>query len=219
MNQTARALGYPYDIPAHSYVLKDGMLLNWPKEMDLEGRTPVLACGSNQSPSQLMRKFKAGIIPVMAGWLKGYDSVYSAHFTTYGAIAATYHPAPQVLSRQMITWLDQEQLEIMHATEALGINYDYIKLEQLNFQSDCSVEITSAFTYQSLHGPVKKDGHPIAIQSIDAQNRPFCAMTQTELQEYVLQAFQYQKNLADFIETTISDETERKARTVKLKQL
>ena len=63
----------------------------------------------------------------MAGWLSGFDSVYSAHVTSYGSIAAMYVPVPhQTRSRQFITWLDDDQLHIMHQTESLGVNYDLV---------------------------------------------------------------------------------------------
>ena len=55
-----RALGYPYPLPSASYVIDKGEVFPLHANdapLRREGRTPVLAVGSNQSPEQIARKF------------------------------------------------------------------------------------------------------------------------------------------------------------------
>lgn len=211
-----RALGYPYDIPIHSYLIRNGTAHPWDERYPLSGRTPVLACGSNQSPTQLARKFPFGDVPVMAGWLNDYDSVYSAHFTTYGSIAATYHHGPGLRSRQMITWLDEAQLKTMHETEALGVNYDFVTFQNIVFTSDCTQHITKAHAYQSIRGPLKINALPVGLQAIDCKNAPYPRLNQKALQNRIMVLFEYEGSLLKFIEQTIKNKKERADRTARL---
>lgn len=221
MTPFARAMGYPYDIPTHSYVMIDGQKTPWDPSVDLNHRTPVLACGSNQSPQQLARKFPKGTVPVMAGWLAGYDSVYSAHFTTYGSIAATYCAACGVSSRQMITWLDDQQLEEMHASEALGVNYDYTPVTNMTFlpHGEGDGVITMAFQYESLHGPILLNGQPVALSAIATKGRSFPHMDQETLQQSILSKLAFDGNLSDFVQLHIENPDIRKRHSALLKGL
>src|SRR3970040_120238 len=89
------ALSYPFEIPSRSYVVADGRYEELPDSappLDVSGRHPVLALGSNQSPHQLIRKFRdcgLGPITVVRGRLRDFDVVYSAHISRYGAIPET----------------------------------------------------------------------------------------------------------------------------------
>ncbi|WP_135081665.1 hypothetical protein [Terasakiella sp. SH-1] len=209
---TERALGYPYDIPSHSYLIDGEEIKPWDHALDLTNRIPVLACGSNQSPTQLLRKFGPTYLPVMAGWLHDYDSVYSAHFTKYGSIAATYHYEKGIRSRQMITWLNHEQLDGMHKTESLGINYEFVELDHIHFHSDCGEIINNSYNYNSSLGTFKINSLPIGLQTIEAQNRPYPSLTQKELQESVLKAMNYPHCLKQFIEETVKNDKLRAKR-------
>ena len=59
-----RALEYPYPAPPHSYLYDAARPGGWaPLPADaglLEGRTPVLAVGSNRAPERLAQKFAEG---------------------------------------------------------------------------------------------------------------------------------------------------------------
>ncbi len=211
-----RALDYPYELAKTSFIMKDGVQVAWDEAIDLSNRTPVLACGSNQSPVQLKRKFPTGLIPVMAGWLKDYDSVYSAHFTTYGSVAATYHYEPGVRSRQMITWLDSAQLADMHKSEALGVNYEFVEFDGLTFQSDCAQVIKTAYSYQSLRGPLKLSGQPVGLSAIEAKGRPYQGLWEEDLQNRLLDIWHYPHSLSTFVQETITDKALRAERTAAL---
>jgi len=133
-----RALRYPYDVPAGSYILSEGRVRPF-EASATEGRLAVLAVGSNRAPEQLRRKFGAGAaatVPVQRARLADFDVVYSAHVTRYGAAPAMlqHHPGAEV--EIAVTWLDAGQLEIMHATEGLGTNYDFGVIEDIRLVLD-----------------------------------------------------------------------------------
>src|SRR4051794_15233055 len=79
-----RAIDYPYAAPSHSYLYDASAAGGWralpPEPSLLEGRTPVLAAGSNRAPARLAQKFRelfpAARIPVTRAHLGGFDSVY-----------------------------------------------------------------------------------------------------------------------------------------------
>lgn len=214
-----RALGYPYNLHGASFVLHDGRVAPWTHPTDFANRHPVFACGSNQSPVQLARKFPKGCLWVMAGWLSGADSVYSAHVTSYGSIAATYYKCSGVRSRQMVCWLDDAQLETLHASEALGLNYQYRPLDNIVFESDCAKTLTCGFQYESLHGPLLMKGAPVALKSIAAEGRIFPALSQKEVQQRLRDRLAPDLSLNDFIAGPITDANLRQDRTQRLKQL
>ena len=93
-DRLARAKGYPYEVPKASYLLFEGRTVTERGHTvnDMAKRKPVLAYGSNAAPGQLMRKFaktlKTEMIPVFKVILPGFDVVYSARFSRYGAIPA-----------------------------------------------------------------------------------------------------------------------------------
>ena len=52
-----RATKYPYDAPNLSFLLDQGILKPLTNTFHLAKKIPILAIGSNRSPSQLLRKF------------------------------------------------------------------------------------------------------------------------------------------------------------------
>jgi hypothetical protein len=173
------AEGYPYPRPAGSYLFDDGALrpLKAPWH---ERRTAVIACGSNGAPARLIQKF-AGTgarIPVTPAWLHGYAVVYSAHFTSYGALPATLHPWPGARTRLCVTWLDAGQLERMHESEGVGERYDYVLLEQLKLGIDGHGVVASAGAYLSRRGPLAQDGRPVRLAEVLTQGCDLPAYSQ-----------------------------------------
>jgi hypothetical protein len=57
---------------------------------------------------------------VTPAWLHDRAVVYSAHFTSYGALPATLHRCPGVCTRLCVTWLTATRLELMHRSEGAG---------------------------------------------------------------------------------------------------
>ena len=151
-----RALSYPFEIPSRSYVvagvryeeLPDGAPLP-----DVAGRHPVLALGSNQSPQQLIRKFKdrgLGPIPVVRGRLHDFDIVYAAHVAAYGSIPATLRHCPGAAVTLFVNWLDEAQLARMHETETATGNYHFGRLDVITLRLEIGGDLTSAFLYDHL---------------------------------------------------------------------
>jgi hypothetical protein len=86
-----------------------------------EGRTAVLAYGSNASPPQLVRKFAAlphSAVPVVKALAFGLRLTFSAHINPLGYVpAALRSGGEESRLRTWVTFLDDEQLRILDATE------------------------------------------------------------------------------------------------------
>jgi hypothetical protein len=166
----ALAEGYPYERPSVGWLFDDGMIrpleAPWP-----EPRTPVIACGSNGAPSRLARKFagSGARIPVTPAWLHDWAVVYSAHFTSYGALPATLHPCKGARTRLCVTWLTAAQLELMHRSEGAGERYDYAVLERLLLEVEGHGAIDRVGAYLSRRGPLAQDGR--AVRLAETQSR------------------------------------------------
>jgi hypothetical protein len=160
----ALAEDYPYHRPSVGWLFDDGMILpleaSWP-----EPRTPVIACGSNGAPGRLIQKFagSGARIPVTPAWLHDWAVVYSAHFTSYGALPATLHPCPGARTRLCVTWLTAAQLDRMHLSEGAGERYDYVLLERLLLEVEGHGAIDRAGAYLSRRGPLALDGRAVRL--------------------------------------------------------
>lgn len=193
------ALGrdYPYAAPAQSYLFRDGRVETPDKAgwaaIDFAGRTAVLAHGSNRSPDQLARKFMDPAyggdtaVPVVYGWLDGYDVVYAAHVARYGAVTSTLYHAPSVRSRVAVTWLAREQLAYMHETERM--NYSYGRLPAGAFRPEAGPAPASLYAYIGNHGPFLADGRPTGLAAVEAEGRPWPARRQDEMQDFLARLF------------------------------
>lgn len=202
-----RAVGYPYEIPDSSYLFEDGAWRPVESVDGLtEGRVPVIGCGSNRSPVQLARKyadFTSVTIPVERAWLPDFDTVFAAHITGYGSVAAKLLPVPGARVEISITWLTEDQLPRMHATEGRGHDYDYARLDGLAVETEHGGRYASLFSYVYRHGALRHDGAPVGIKEIAAQGRPHAAMTQREILATVHGRVGGPAKLEDFIHENI----------------
>jgi hypothetical protein len=213
------ALGYPYRAPSGAYVFHDGAVHDFDPAL-LEGRTPVLAHGSNRAPSQLARKFahfpaSASTIPVSYVWLHDYDVVYSAHVTSYGAVASTLQHAPGCRARVALTWLDPQQLARMHETEG---NYSFGVLDGVAVapeagEGDLSRRMTM---YLSNHGHLVDDAHPsdarpIGLSAVRAEPRPHSARTQGQILETLRRRLAPERGFEGFVLGIVHDDDVRHA--------
>lgn len=217
-----RAKTYPYPIPDHSFLFTDGgaTRLDPGRAVDLEGRTPVLAVGSNQAPEQLARKFDGpgwGEIPVIRIALAGYDSVYSPHIATYGAIAATLQEAPGVTVSLAVTWLTARQLVRMHETEVSSANYGFGRLDGLRVTAELGPEMDAVHIYTSTRGTLCHDGVPIPLAEVAAEGRTWPAMSQVEVQAHVHRRLEPDLDPDAFIHQSINDRDLRWQRSERLK--
>jgi hypothetical protein len=197
-----RALAYPYDPPAGSFVqVGDRTLPVPPEEIDVDGRRALLAYGANASPEALTRKLAAlppAPIPVLRVALSGWDVVYSAHVTRYGAVPAAVVASPGTTASVHLVFPNDEQLAAIAATE--GANY---RLEQLvDFTAELEVggegprEIDA---FIGVHGPLLLDGSPAALAAIRATDRAFPELTTPEMIDRVRAAIHPDLTLREFV--------------------
>lgn len=197
-----RALAYPYEPPAGSFVqVGDRTLPVPPEEIDVEGRRALLAYGANASPEALTRKLAhlpPRPIPVLRVALSGWDVVYSAHITRYGAVPAAVVASPGTVASVHLVFPDDEQLVALAATE--GRNY---RLERLA-DFTCELEIggdgpSEIDAFVSVHGPLLLDGSPVALAAIPARGRVFPELTTPEMLDHVRAALAPELSLTEFV--------------------
>lgn len=214
----ARALGYPYAVPDHSYILTPGgpePLAPGSPAPDLAGRTPVLATGSNRAPEQLARKFEgmgAVAIPVIRCRLWDFDAVYSAHFARYGAIPAALYPSPGTACALAVTWLTAPELARMHETEALGVNYDAGRARGLRLEPEFGPAPGEVWAYVGRRGFLDLDGGPVALAEVAATGRTLPAAGQAQVQRRIHGIMGQGTDFAAFVRGNAGDDALRAAR-------
>jgi hypothetical protein len=197
-----RALAYPYDPPAGSFVQVGDRTLPVPPEgIDVDGRRALLAYGANASPEALTRKLAhlpPEPIPVLRVALRGWDVVYSAHVTRYGAVPAAVVASPGTVASVHLVFPSDAQLEALAATE--GQNY---RLEQLvDFTAELEIggegpgEIDA---FVSVHGPLLQDGAPVALAAIPARERAFAELTTPQMIDRVRAALTPDLSVREFV--------------------
>jgi len=212
------ALSYPFHIPSRSYVvagnrydeLSDSIALP-----SVAGRRPVLAVGSNQSPHQLIRKFKdrgLGPIPVVRGRLRDFDIVYSAHVAAYGSIPATLRHCPGAAVTLFVTSLDPAQEVRMHETETATGNYRFGQLNGITLAMEIGGALSAVFGYVSRRGALARDGAPVALASVAAEGRIWPALGQRQVQAFVRDRLAPGQPLESFVAAAVSDAAIRVAR-------
>lgn len=185
----AQAKLYPYPAPEGDFWMRGGLPELRPDGIhpdELRGRTPVISVGSNRAPLQLRRKFGlTAELPVTACILHDCDITYAATLSFYCASPATACPSPGTSVTLNITWLDPDQLANMHETEALGVAYDFVRLNDglvdHGDRPDHAVFQQPIYGYQSRSGLLQFSGQPIAHQAIPATGRIFDAMNEAEV--------------------------------------
>lgn len=183
-----RASDYPYAAPEGAFVLDHGRLLQLSDASLLEGRVAVLSVGSNRAPVQLRRKFgDQALVPVTPLILHDCDVVHAAAISYYGAVSCTAFPSRGTDVMLNAAWLDPEQLQIMHRTEALGVAYDYVRLftgvvthlPVLEAGGEIVAPTQPVFGYAARRGVLDVGGgYPASLDRIPARNRRFQTFSQ-----------------------------------------
>lgn len=204
----ARARGYPYAFPRESFVYRNGETAPFDPGLK-QGRTPVLAFGSNQSPERLFQKFGSEdghVIPVERGRLHDFDVVYSAHITSYGSVPAMLQVCDCAAVELAVTWLDDRQLEIMHQSEIRAANYYFAALEGVTLRLSGDAVHTTAYAYIGTRGHLEHDdGGAIALSAIACEGRRFKTMTTEQALEVVRRRHAVEQGADDFIQAMVSD--------------
>jgi hypothetical protein len=186
-----RALGYPYATPDSSYLYLDGEALELPEDLNLTARAPLLSYGANSAPEALARKLAAlrGVeMPVMQSQLEGYDVVYSAHVSPYGAVPATLHESPGTTAPVFVLYPTPEQHALLAASEP---NYDL-------------VEVDGTAAYRSKHGCLLLTGSPVALAAVRSQGRTFPQLGEPAILDRVRAHLEPHLTLEQFIHAYIA---------------
>lgn len=214
-----RARNYPYTAPTDSYTWENGAERPFKPE-DRVGRVPVLAVGSNRAPERLAQKFGHlgdHIIPVERAYLTDFDVVYAAHITAYGAVPAMLQFSPGVTVELAVTWLDQAQLPIMHATEIGAANYEFRLLDGIELRLNGKERLDHAFLYVSTRGHLRgDDGEAIPLLALRAKGRSGSGRATGEVLETVRQRFAQKLESDAFVFKLVEDKTYREDITARM---
>ncbi|MGK2956597.1 MAG: hypothetical protein ACSLFI_13135 [Solirubrobacterales bacterium] len=194
-----RALGYPWERPAGSYLLRNDeveVLADLdPDEREsvvsafTADRHPILAFGGNGSPSYLTAKF--GHFPaeddrdalVLTGYLSDHDVGAAASITPMGNMAGTLFFSPGTAVRASMVWCTTAQITQLTWSE---VPYHLGRLDEASFEMDeADVEVDQVFAYISRFGAFCVDGEPIALAAVPAKNRTNRAFVQEDLLDFV----------------------------------
>lgn len=182
-----RALAYPYATPDRSYLYLDGEARELPGAgADLSARTPVLSYGANAAPDALARKLAAlpGVeMPVMRSQLEGFDVVYSAHVSPYGAVPATLLESPGTTAPVFVIHPTDEQRALLAASEP---NYDL-------------VEVEGVAAYRSKHGCLQIDGSPVALAAVRSLGRALPELDERAVLEHARAHLAPELELGEFV--------------------
>lgn len=212
-DKLTRARGYPYPIPEGSYLWRGGAVAPFDPHAR-EGRTPVLAIGSNQAPQQLTRKFgRRGEIPVQRARLRDFDIYYSAHITAYGAVPAMLQRAPGAEVTLSVTWLDDEQLDVMHETELSAARYEYAAIEDVGLALDCGAVLVSVNAYVGVNGHLVHEGDAVALAAVPADGRRPRSLSTAEVLEIVRERVAPRDEPDEFVLKLVDDHGFRTACT------
>lgn len=201
-----RALRYPYESPAASFVLAGGRALD-PGAVDPgpARREPLLAYGANASPEALARKLgrDAAPLPAERATLRDHDVVYSAHLSLYGAVPATLAPSKGTEVGVFVLQATEQQRIALAASEP---NYELVEL-------DLGAAGGRLTAYLSRHGPLESDGAPLALAEVVARGRRLPALDQRGALELVRERVAPEAGLERFVLETAADPALARRRT------
>lgn len=189
------ALGYPWERPAGSYVLREGEVepIEAMTPADRLGvvaafardRHPLVAFGANGAPVRLQDRFAAFDDPadrealVLTGELHDVDVGAQASPTAFGTVPGALFASPGTAVRAAILWLTPLQLAELTIAE---LGYRLGRLDRAHFVMDeAGVEVDDLYAFVSRVGALRLDGDPVALAAIPARGRTARAMTQEQL--------------------------------------
>ncbi len=220
----ARALDYPYRIPAGSFLFDvDQPEVTAIRPQDLEdlarGRHAVLAIGSNASPEQLRRKLVEHRgdrrVPVVAVTLHDHDVVYAARLSSYGSVPATLLESPGTAAEVKLTLLTDAQRHRLDGSEALGTGYEVVDLDAAHLTVDGRAvtivwpALDRVTAYRAMAGPLRDGGDPVALAAVAASGRRWPSRTEAEVLELLAGSLKW--TTPELVERVLLDEAQRLA--------
>ena len=198
----ARAAAYPYEAPLRSFIQVGGETRELGAEaLELDGRRALLCYGANAAPAVLARKLAAlphEPLPLLRAQLGGFDVVYSAHVSPYGAVPATLQASPGTTVPVFVAYATTEQEELLSATEP---NYELHRLHDPALQVDGVGQLDAVDAYLSRHGCLALDGAAVALAAVEAEGRRLPALAEPEVLERVRQILAPELDLEEFVAT------------------
>jgi hypothetical protein len=184
-------------------------------------RRGVLAYGANRAPQALKRKRALPGFPpddaivVLRARLHGFDVVYSAHLSPYGAVGATLQASPGTAVEVWLTLLTHAQLAALGETEP---NYTLEQLDRLELEVDGGERPDRAQSYVSRHGSLVLEGQETALAAIPAEGRSLPARTEPDVLAAVAARLGHGGSVDEFILESVADPERSAARTRELRR-
>ena len=190
-----RALAYPWERPAGSYILR-GSEVQLLKEVEaaervstveavVEDRHPLLSYGGNAAPASLTTKFahfpdeEDRTVLVLAGELHDFDVGPAASLAPTGYMPATLFASRGTRVRAAIVWATAAQATQLTWSE---IPYRLVRLDDARVvMDDAEFEVDDCFAYTHRLGSFCIDGAPVALAAVPAIDRTASALTQEQL--------------------------------------
>src|SRR4051794_35074206 len=153
---------------------RESFYLGFDGEPPLPGGMPLLAYGANASPEALARKLPGARVAALAGTLRDFAVVHSAHVTPYGAVPATLAPAPGAEERVHVLLVAGDRARL-DATEP---NSRRVRLHGLDLEVERLGRPHAVEAYVSRHGPLALGGRLVPLASkrqeelLEALDRP-----------------------------------------------
>jgi hypothetical protein len=174
-----------------------------------------LAYGSNAAPEVLSRKLALSDQPVLVvpALLSGFDVVYSAHISPYGAIPATLQRSAGTEVRVHVIYMTKAQVGLVSATEP---NYEATVLRGVECQLEDGEWLTELSAYVSRHGCLLRDANEVALAAVPAVGRALTELSEAEVMEHVRSTLCPGDSLESFVLANVTDPELSQARAAKL---
>lgn len=184
----------------------------------MAGRVPVLAIGSNSSPSQLDRKFTApifkdsrspeGTILVYRARVPNIDIVYAAHIASYGSLPATIMANTECTANVFITWLTPRQFQQMNRTEGVGTRYSICRIVSVRCEG---VKLDAAYGYASKYGVAGFGSAPLGLNAFDVEGSRLERVNQLAVWDELARETTLGENGVQLLQNVLEDEGLRAA--------
>jgi hypothetical protein len=211
-----RATAYPYERPTRPFAQR-GHRTFAPDEIAIERdeRVPLLAYGSNAAPRVLARKLALSHEPVLVvpASLHGFDVVYSAHISPYGAVPATLQRSPGTAVEVHVIYATEAQAGVITATEP---NYEPASLQDVECRLEGGETLTELTAYVSRHGCLLLDGTEAALAAVPASGRAFPELLEPEMLERVRALTAPEEDLDSFVLANVVDPELARDRSTRL---
>ena len=213
-----RATAYPYERPSRPFAQLGHRTMD-PAEagIDPEERVPLLAYGSNAAPRALARKLALSHDPILVvpATLHGFDVVYSAHISPYGAIPATLQRSPGTAVEVHVIYMTEDQIELITATEP---NYEPMALADVECKLEGGETYAELTAYVSRHGCLLLDGAEVALAAVPATARTLPELSEPEVLERVRAQTAPDEDLDSFVLSNVVDPELARARSAELER-